>query len=266
MSSAMGDVLELASVRVVRGNKTLLNDLSWQVKEGERWVILGPNGAGKTTLLQIAGARLHPTSGVAGILDEVLGAVDVFELRPRIGLASAALANQIPEHEKVLNVVVTAAYGVTGRWREQYERDDERRAFALLDAWGMSTFLNRPFASLSEGERKRVQIARALMTDPELLLLDEPAAGLDLAGREDLVQRLSDLAASEAAPAIVLVTHHLEEVPPGFTHALLMRDGGVVAQGPVDQVLTEQNLSATFGLPLSLSKQDGRFSAIARRA
>ncbi|NYE94218.1 iron complex transport system ATP-binding protein [Psychromicrobium silvestre] len=262
----MGDVLELASVRVVRGNKTLLNNLSWQVKEGERWVILGPNGAGKTTLLQIAGARMHPSSGVAGILDEVLGAVDVFELRPRIGLASAALANQIPEHEKVLNVVVTAAYGVTGRWREQYERDDERRAFELLDAWGMSTFLNRPFASLSEGERKRVQIARALMTDPELLLLDEPAAGLDLAGREDLVQRLSTLAADEDAPAMVLVTHHLEEVPPGFTHALLMRDGGVVAQGPLEAVLTEENLSATFGLPLSLSRQNGRFSAVARRA
>ncbi|WP_394940851.1 ABC transporter ATP-binding protein [Psychromicrobium sp. YIM B11713] len=262
----MGDVLELASVRVVRGNKTLLDNLSWQVKEGERWVILGPNGAGKTTLLQIAAARLHPTSGVAGILDEVLGAVDVFELRPRIGLASAALANQIPEGEKVLNVVVTAAYGVTGRWREEYERDDERRAFALLDAWGMSTFLNRPFASLSEGERKRVQIARALMTDPELLLLDEPAAGLDLAGREDLVRRLSLLAADEEAPAIVLVTHHLEEVPPGFTHALLIRDGAVVAQGPLDEVLTEQNLSDTFGLPLTLSRHNGRFSAVASQA
>lgn len=265
MSSAMGDVLELASVRVQRGNKTLLNDLSWQVKEGERWVILGPNGAGKTTLLQIAGARLHPSSGVAGILDEVLGAVDVFELRPRIGLASAALASQIPEHEKVLNVVVTAAYGVTGRWREQYERDDERRAFALLDAWGMSTFLNRSFASLSEGERKRVQIARALMTDPELLLLDEPAAGLDLAGREDLVQRLSQLADDDQAPAIVLVTHHLEEVPPGFTHALLMREGMVVTQGLLDEVLTEQNLSVTFGLPLNVIKQNGRFSAMARK-
>jgi iron complex transport system ATP-binding protein len=194
----------------------------------------------------------------------VLGAVDVFELRPRIGLASAALANQIPEHEKVLNVVVTAAYGVTGRWREEYERDDERRAFRLLEAWGMSTFLNRPFASLSEGERKRVQIARALMSDPELLLLDEPAAGLDLAGREDLVRRLSELAADPDAPALVLVTHHLEEVPPGFTHALLLRDGEVVAQGPLAEVLTEENLSDTFGLPLSVASNAGRYSATAR--
>ncbi|MDJ0356722.1 ABC transporter ATP-binding protein [Paenarthrobacter sp. PH39-S1] len=260
----MSDVLELAGVSVVRGSKKLLDTVDWQVREGERWVVMGPNGAGKTTLLQIAGARIHPTSGIAGILDEVLGAVDVFELRPRIGLASAALVAQIPGHEKVLDVVVTASYGVTGRWREQYERADERRAFALLEAWGMSTFMNRTFASLSEGERKRVQIARALMSDPELLLLDEPAAGLDLGGREDLVYRLSGLAADRAAPAVVLVTHHLEEVPPGFTHALLLRDGTVVAQGPLAQVLTEDNLTATFGLPLKVSSQDGRYSATAR--
>ena len=255
----------MAGVSVVRGAKTLLDKVDWQVKEGERWVILGPNGAGKTTLLQLAAARIHPTSGMAGILEEVLGAVDVFELRPRIGLSSAALASQIPEHEKVLNVVVTAAYGVTGRWREGYENDDERRAFGLLNEWGMGPLLNRPFASLSEGERKRVQIARALMTDPELLLLDEPAAGLDLGGREDLVQRLSELARDDAAPAIVLVTHHLEEVPPGFTHAMLMRDGGVVASGPLPEVLTAGNLSETFGLPLDVTVNAGRYTATASR-
>jgi iron complex transport system ATP-binding protein len=261
----MSDVLEMAAVSVVRGAKTLLDKVDWQVKEGERWVILGPNGAGKTTLLQIAAARLHPTSGMAGILEEILGSVDVFELRPRIGLSSAALANQIPEHEKVLNVVVTAAYGVTGRWREGYEKDDERRAFRLLNDWGMGPLLNRPFASLSEGERKRVQIARALMTDPELLLLDEPAAGLDLGGREDLVRRLSELAMDEDSPAIVLVTHHLEEVPPGFTHAMLMRDARVVASGPITEVLTAENLSETFGLPLDMTVNAGRYTATARR-
>ncbi|MBG6184451.1 iron complex transport system ATP-binding protein [Arthrobacter sp. CAN_A214] len=262
----MSDVLELAGVSIVRGGKTLLNSIDWQVRDGERWVVMGPNGAGKTTLLQVAGARLHPTSGVAGILDEVMGAVDVFELRPRIGLASASLATQIPDHETVLNVVVTASYGVTGRWREQYERLDERRAFRLLDTWGMSTFLNRPFASLSEGERKRVQIARALMADPELLLLDEPAAGLDLAGREDLIMRLTALARDEDAPAMVLVTHHLEEVPPGFTHAMLLREGGIVSSGPIEGVLTEENLSAAFDFPLSVSRTNGRFSAVARSA
>ncbi|MFJ5860021.1 ABC transporter ATP-binding protein [Pseudarthrobacter sp. NPDC092439] len=261
----MSDVLELASVSVVRGKKTLLDKVDWQVNEGERWVILGPNGAGKTTLLQIAAARLHPSSGTAGILDETLGRVDVFELRPRIGLSSAALATQIPEHETVLNVVVTAAYGVTGRWREGYERDDERRAFRLLNDWGMGPLLNRSFASLSEGERKRVQIARALMTDPELLLLDEPGAGLDLAGREDLVSRLSELAMDEAAPAMVLVTHHLEEVPPGFTHAMLLRDAGVVATGPIAEVLTAENLGRTFGLELDVTVNGGRYTAVARR-
>ena len=261
----MSDVLELASVSVVRGKKTLLDKVDWQVNEGERWVILGPNGAGKTTLLQIAAARLHPSSGKAGILDETLGRVDVFELRPRIGLSSAALATQIPEHEIVLNVVVTAAYGVTGRWREGYEKDDERRAFRLLNEWGMGPMLNRRFVSLSEGERKRVQIARALMTDPELLLLDEPGAGLDLGGREDLVHRLSQLARDEAAPAMILVTHHLEEVPPGFTHAMLLRDAGVVASGPIEEVLTGANLSRTFGLDLDVSVNAGRYAAVARR-
>ena len=261
----MSDVLEFAGVSVIRGGKALLNGVDWQVREGQRWVIMGPNGAGKTTLLQIASGRMHPTRGTAGILDEVLGAVDVFELRPRIGLASAALANQIPEDETVLNVVLTASYGMTGRWREQYEKLDERRAFRLLDAWGVSTLMNRRFSSLSEGERKRVQIARALMTDPELLLLDEPAAGLDLAGREDLLARLGDLARDEDAPAMVLVTHHLEEVPPGFTHALLLREGGVVASGEIDTVFTEENLSAAFDMPLTLRRDADRFAATARR-
>lgn len=265
VSTAMSDVLELASVSVVRGKKTLLDKVDWEVNEGERWVILGPNGAGKTTLLQIAAARLHPSSGHAGILDEVLGRVDVFELRPRIGLSSAALATQIPEHENVLNVVVTAAYGVTGRWREGYERDDERRAFRLLNDWGMGPLLNRTFATLSEGERKRVQIARALMTDPELLLLDEPAAGLDVGGREELVHKLGELASDEDAPAMVLVTHHLEEVPPGFTHAMLLREGGVVAAGPIKEVLTDEHLSNTFGLALNVTENAGRYTAVARR-
>ncbi|MEC5200809.1 iron complex transport system ATP-binding protein [Arthrobacter sp. PL16] len=264
VSRTMWNVLELAGVSLIRGGKTLLDEIDWQVGAGERWVVMGPNGAGKTTLLQLAGARLHPTRGVVGILDEVMGAVDVFELRPRIGLASAALASQVPDHETVLNVVVTASYGVTGRWREQYERLDERRAFRLLDTWGMSRFMNRPFGSLSEGERKRVQIARALMADPELLLLDEPAAGLDLAGREDLVKRLTELARDEDAPAMVLVTHHLEEVPPGFTHALLLRDGKMVSAGPIGVVLTEENLSAAFDVALKVTEENGRYSAVAR--
>ncbi|HEU5454847.1 MAG TPA: ATP-binding cassette domain-containing protein, partial [Nocardioides sp.] len=190
----MSDVLALAGVSVVRGDTTILDDVSWDVEEGQRWVVLGPNGAGKTTLLQLASARIHPTTGVVGILGEVLGTVDVFELRPRIGLASAALAERIPPQERVRDVVVTASYGVVGRWREAYDGFDEGRADDLLKALGADHLATRRFGTLSEGERKRVQIARALMTDPELLLLDEPAAGLDLAGREALVRTLGELA------------------------------------------------------------------------
>ncbi|HEY0951271.1 ABC transporter ATP-binding protein [Nocardioides sp.] len=257
----MTAVLDFAEVTIRRGQATLLDRVSWRVEEGERWVILGPNGAGKTTLLQVASAQIHPTAGVAGILDEVLGTVDVFELRPRIGLTSAALAERIPRSERVHDVVVSASYGVVGRWREAYDELDHDRAGQLLTEVGAIHLVDRTFGTLSEGERKRVQIARALMADPELLLLDEPAAGLDLGGREDLVSTLSVLASDPASPTTVLVSHHVEEIPPGFTHALLLRRGQVVAAGPVADVVTEANLAAAFGMPLVLAHQDGRWSA-----
>ncbi len=257
----MSDVLAFAGVGVRRGQTDLLVDVDWEVEEGQRWVVLGPNGAGKTTLLQLAAGRMHPTSGVAGILGEVLGAVDVFELRPRIGLSSSALAAAIPPQESVRDVVVTASWGVTGRWREEYHELDHGRADELLQALGASHLADRTFGTLSEGERKRVQIARALMTDPELMLLDEPAAGLDLGAREDLVARLGAIAADLAAPALVMVTHHVEEIPPHFTDILLVREGRVVAQGPIEITLTAENLSRTFGLDLVLEKHGERWSA-----
>jgi iron complex transport system ATP-binding protein len=254
-------VLELASVTVRRGQATLLDSIDWTVEEDERWVILGPNGAGKTTLMQICCAQIHPTSGVAGILGEVVGTVDVFELRPRIGWTSAAVAERIPRHEIVRDVVVSASYGVVGRWRERYDELDHERAGELLVEVGAGSLLDRTFGTLSEGERKRVQIARALMTDPELLILDEPAAGLDLGGREDLVATLSRLALDEYAPATILVSHHVEEIPPGFTHALMLREGRAVAAGPLPEVMTERVLSETFGMSLVLHEEDGRYSA-----
>ena len=257
----MDAVLELADVTVRRGQATLITGIDWTVEEDERWVVLGPNGAGKTTLLQVASAQVHPTSGVAGILGEVLGTVDVFDLRPRIGLTSAALADRIPRQELVRDVVVSASYSVIGRWREKYDELDHDRAARLLTEIGAGHLQDRTFGTLSEGERKRVQIARALMTDPELLLLDEPAAGLDLGGREDLVSTLSVLAMDEMSPATVLVSHHVEEIPPGFTHALLLRAGRVVASGPLEDVLTEEILSRTFGMPLQLTHEDGRWAA-----
>ncbi|MFL6174437.1 MAG: ABC transporter ATP-binding protein [Marmoricola sp.] len=257
----MSTVLELADVSVRRGHATLLDAVSWTVREGDRWVVLGANGAGKTTLVQVCSAQVHPSSGVIGILGEVLGAVDVFELRPRIGYTSAAVAEKIPRDELVRDVVVSASYGIVGRWREHYDELDHQRAQDLLVEVGAGKLLDRTFGTLSEGERKRVQIARALMADPELLILDEPAAGLDLGGREDLVSTMSVLANDSFAPAIVLVSHHVEEVPPGFTHVLMLREGRVVAAGPLDRTMTEENLSTTFGMSLLLAVEDGRYAA-----
>lgn len=254
-------VLQLSDVSVVRDANPILSNLDWTVEGDERWVILGPNGAGKTTLLQIAAAMSHPSSGVATVLDGKLGQVDVFELRPRVGFASSAMARRFPADETVLNVVLTAAYSVTGRWNEDYEDVDLRRAHRVLAEWKLDHLENRLFGSLSDGEQKRVQIARSVMTDPELLLLDEPAASLDLGAREELLQLLGGYASSSESPAIVMVTHHVEEIPRGFTSALLVSGGRIVAAGPLAEVLTEDNLEATFGLPITLTEVDGRYSA-----
>jgi iron complex transport system ATP-binding protein len=251
----------MRDVAVRRGAATLLDSVNWQVELDERWIVLGPNGAGKTTLLRLAGAELYPSSGVVEVLGERLGRTDVFELRPRIGFCSAAVAGRVPGQELVRDLVVSAGYAVLGRWRERYESVDTGRADALLTAFGVAPLAGRRFDTLSEGERKRVLIARGLMADPELLLLDEPAAGLDLSGREDLVALLAALALDPDSPALVLVTHHVEEIPPGFTHVLLMREGAVVAQGLLDEALTSASLSATFGQPLALDRIGGRYFA-----
>ena len=257
----MAAVVDLAGVSIVRNGSTLISDITWEVDEADRWVVIGPNGAGKTTLLQVISAQIHPSSGVAGVLGEVLGVVDVFELRPRIGLTSAALAERIPRSERVHDVVVSASYAVVVRWREQYDELDHERADELLAQLRIDALAERTFGTLSEGERKRVQIARALMTDPELLLLDEPAAGLDLAGRETLVNTLGELAQDHYAPASVLVTHHVEEIPTGITHAMLLKDGKIVAAGPLRDTLTSENLTKTFDVKLSLAEADGRWTA-----
>src|SRR5919197_5589593 len=256
-----GEVLRLQGVAIRRDGATLLRELDWTVNETERWVIVGPNGAGKTTLLQVAGTLLHPTDGSVDVLGERLGQADVFDLRPRIGIASAAIAEKVPPSEKVIDLVLTASYAILGRWHEEYDSTDVTRAVELLDALGCAHLIRRRFATLSEGERKRVSIARALMPDPEMLLLDEPAAGLDLGGREDLVSRLTTLAADPDAPASVLVTHHVEEIPVGYSHGLLLREGLVVAAGLLEDVLTDDNLSKTFGLPLAVQRRRGRYTA-----
>ena len=257
----MSLVLEFTDTSVRRDGRNIVDSLTWSVEGNERWVVLGPNGAGKTTILRLASAMMHPSSGTVKVLDEQLGRTDVFDLRPRIGIASTAMAKQIPADETVRNDILTAAYSVLGRWNEEYERIDEKRAERVLSDWRIDDLADRQFGTLSDGEQKRVQIARAVMTDPEMLLLDEPTASLDLGAREGLLQLLSAYAQSPATPAMVMVTHHVEEIPVGFTHALLLRDGAVVAAGPLDETLTEETLAATFGLPIRLSKEDGRFAA-----
>ena len=257
----MARVLQLSDVSFVRDGNAILDDLSWSVESEDRWVILGPNGAGKTSLLQIAAAMVHPSAGKVTILDSPLGSVDVFDLRPRIGFASTAMARRIPGNETVLDVVLTAAYSVTGRWNEEYEEIDTRRAQRVLAEWKLDQLENRRFGDLSDGEQKRVQIARSVMTDPELLLLDEPAASLDLGAREELLQLLGGYAQAAQAPAIVMVTHHVEEIPVGFDKAMLLSNGRITASGPIAEVLTADNLSRTFGLDLAVEEHDGRFTA-----
>lgn len=254
-------VLSLSDVTVNRGSHLILGPLSFSVSQGERWVILGPNGAGKSTLLHILATRIFPTTGSVIVLDKKMGMVDLFELRTRIGLCGSIIAEEIPSEETVKDVVLTAAYAIVGRWNEEYDLWDESRALALLTNFGVRDLGERRYGTLSEGEKKRVQISRALMTDPELLLLDEPAAGLDLGGREDLLRRFANFSADPTSPATILVTHHIEEIPLGTTHALLLRDGVIAVSGPVEQVITTEHISAVYGTPISVTAKAGRFFA-----
>ena len=260
----MSEVLSLKNLTLVRDGKNILEDINWSVSADQRWVIVGPNGAGKTTLLKIAAAQLQPSSGSAQILGETLGEINVFELRTRIGFASTAIAGRIPNSEPVLDAVMTASYAITGRFKEKYEDVDQRRARRVLKEWQLADLAERPFGTLSDGEKKRTQIARAVMPDPELLLLDEPVASLDIGSREETIKILSGYASHPKAPAIIMVTHHLEEIPSGFTHALVLLDGKIIEAGPINQTLTTEKLSAAYGLELEVALVAGRFTVRAK--
>ena len=251
----------MQGVSVSRGGRDILGPLDFKIQNGERWVILGPNGAGKSTLLNILATRIFPTKGIVKILDKEMGKVDLSELRTRIGICASLLAEDIPDAEFVRDVVLTAAYAIVGRWNESYDLWDESRAVALLTTFGVRSLADRRYFTLSDGEKKRVQIARALMADPELLLLDEPASSLDLGGREDLLKRIETFARDPLAPATVIVTHHIEEIPAGTTHALLLKDGAVIAQGVIDQVINNEYLSHAYGLPITVDSVSGRYFA-----
>ncbi len=252
-------VVRLAGASVVRDGRAILDAVDWEVGPGERWVVLGPNGSGKTTLLQVAGARLWPTSGTVDILGERLGRVDVRTLRPRIALVSGSVVRQLRPDLSVREVVVTGRYAALEPWWNRYTDQDWARADQLLADAGVGAIAGRTFAVVSEGERQQALLARALMSSPELLLLDEPAAGLDLGARERLVLRLGALADDPAVPPVVLVTHHTEEIPPGFTHAALVRQGQLVAKGPLEEVLTAEGVSQCFGVRVQVGRDGSRW-------
>jgi iron complex transport system ATP-binding protein len=260
----MSLVLRFSNVSLERGGNTLVDNVSWEVTSDQRWVILGPNGAGKTSILELAAAWEVPSSGTAIVLGEDLSTRDAEEIRPRVGLASSGMAKRIPSTETVVDAVVTAAYAAAERRGEVYEDIDLRRARRVLAEWRLESVTHREVGTLSEGEQKRLQIARSIMTDPEVLLLDEPSAGLDLGMREELMSMLSAFASSPTAPAIIMVTHHVEEIPRGFTHVLLLADGKVSAQGPLSETLTSENLTKAFGVNVEVVNNSGRFSAVAR--
>lgn len=257
--------LRYRAVDLDRVNNPVLRGIDWQVDEGHRWVILGPNGCGKTTLIQMASGYLHPTRGSVEILGHRLGRVDVRELRRRIGLVSAAVAKMIVPGLAAREVVVSGQKGALEPWWHTYAPDDQAQAVALLAAAGFESIAERPFGVLSEGERQQVLLARAVMAAPDLMLFDEPCAGLDVGGRERLVTRLGDLASDPANPPIVLITHHVEEIPAGFTHTLLLRQGRVVAAGPIAETLQADTLSACFGLPLTLRRDGDRWTCRAAK-
>ena len=257
-------VVDFENVSFNRDGRALISELNWQVELDERWVVLGPNGAGKTTMLRIAAAQEFPSSGSARVIGEEIGRSDLRDLRTMIGFTSAAVADRIPNTEVVSDLVISAGYSVLGRWREEYDEGDFDQMQHILELMGASHLADRTWGTLSTGERKRVLISRALMTNPELLLLDEPGSGLDLGGREDLVAHLAELAMDPDAPAIVMVTHHVEEIPFGFTHAMLLDEGNVVAMGLIDDVLTSENLTKAFHQAIQIDKIDGRY--FARRA
>lgn len=260
----MGEVIGLEGVGVTRDGAGVLDGIDWQVAGDERWVVLGPNGSGKTTLLAVVAARLHPSCGSVRVLGEVLGRSDWRAVRERVGFTSGALLHALRPTLAAIDVVVTGLHGALEPWWHRYSDEDRARARALLDASGVGAVADRPFGVISEGERQHVLLARLLVAEPELVLLDEPFAGLDLGARERLLARLSSFTRDPGAAPLVLVTHHVEEIPPGITHALLLRDGRIVAAGPVGEVLSAGPLGATFGLRLRVERRAGRFRVALR--
>ncbi len=245
----------------LRQRQPILAGIDWTVAPGEQWAVLGPNGAGKSTLLDVAAGMRHPSRGEVRILGETVGRVDLRALRERIGHVDVKTEDAFSPRRTALDVVLTGVTGTIQVLHERLDPESHERAAQLLRQFGCAAVAQHSFASCSQGERRRILLARALMRRPPLLLLDEPADGLDLPGREALLAALALLAGEQPAPAVVLVTHHLEELPPTITHALLLADGRASACGPAPAVLADEPLSACFGVPVRVSRADGRWTA-----
>ena len=254
-------VISLSDVTLKRDGRTILNAINWSVFSGERWVILGPNGSGKTTLCKLAGLYMHPSHGNIDVLGERLGRTDVRLLRTKIGFTSQALADMMRPSLSALEIVMTGRHAALTPWWHTYSDTDREQAAALLKRFKCEALSNARYATLSAGERQRVMLARALMGDPPLLILDEPTAGLDLTGREQFVSLLAGIADSTTLQSAILVTHHVDEIPPGFTHILLLTKGSSVAQGPIRETLTPELLSDCFEISLQLEHRDNRWTA-----
>jgi len=254
-------VLRGAGVSLVLDGAKILDGIEWTVRGDERWVVLGANGAGKTSLLRIAALYQHPSSGTVEVLGQRLGRTDVRTLRQRIAFSSPALATKLEPTMNAAEVVMTARYAALAPWWHQYTEADRARALDLLGEWRCGALASHGFTTLSAGERQRVLLARMLMNEPGLALLDEPTAGLDIGGREELVADLATWARDRARPPLVLVTHHLEEIPPAFTHALVLKAGRVLASGPLSDTVTSEILTEAFGLPLAVDERAGRYTA-----
>jgi len=254
-------IIDLEDVSVRRNGRTILGPLDWRVAAGERWVVLGANGSGKSTLMSVVGLSLWPTTGRVEVLGERYGRVDVREHRRRIGLAGSATEAMFRDDLAPADLIMTARNAATEPWWHDYTDADRSRARGLATRFGLASVVDHPFGTLSAGERRRTSIARALMPDPDLLLLDEPTANLDLGARETLLRDLAALASDPSPAAIVLVSHHVEEIPIGFGHGLILRDGVVIGAGSLSEVVSDETLSAAYGLPIAVDRRDGRLSA-----
>ncbi len=255
----MPPILSVSNLLVQRGSTRILDDLSWAVQRGEHWVILGANGSGKTSLLSVLTGYLSPTSGVVSVLGETFGESDWRELRTHVGIVSSSVRQMLPDHEEALITVISGKYAMIDYWGRIKTADRTAAARILRDVEA-SHLAERRWEVLSQGERQRILIGRALMARPRLLILDEPCAGLDPVAREHFLAFIQRLCSQRGAPALIFVTHHVEEIMPVFTHALLLRQGGVLAAGEKDRVLNSARLSQTFDAPLRLSQQNGRYS------